>query len=166
MSTFENDNYKWRETYFVLFNAAKRPSLEKMTEALQSLNRRFELSNTLADDDGGFESLTLRSPQDYSALDISYVSGEEVQTQGVELAEEMRPNAADPDERAKLARLPKCDARLDILHFEEIVGGGGSGGSEDEGEETLDPSTLLNVLDALVRMTGGVGVDPQSGSVM
>ena len=122
------------------------------------------MSNTLADDDGGFESLTLRSPQDYSALDISYVSGEEVQTQGVELVEEMRPNTTDPEERAKLARLPQCDARLDILHFEEIVGGGGGG--EEEGDETLDPSTLLNVLDALVRMTGGIGVDPQSGSVM
>ncbi len=164
MSTFENEQYKWRETYFVLFSAAKRPTLAKMTKALQSLNSRFELSNTLADDDGGFESLTLRSPQDYSALDISYVSGEEVQTQGVELVEEMRPNATDPEERAKLARLPKCDARLDILHFEEIVGGGG--GADEEGDETLDPSTLLNVLDALVRMTGGVGVDPQSGSVM
>jgi hypothetical protein len=163
MSTFENDQYKWRETYFVLFSAAKRPTLAKMTKTLQGLNSRFELSNTLADDDGGFESLTLRSPQDYSALDISYVSGEEVQTQGVELVEEMRPNATDPEERAKLARLPKCDARLDILHFEEIVGGGSG---EEEGDETLDPSTLLNVLDALVRMTGGVGIDPQSGSVM
>ena len=76
----------------------------------------------------------------------------------------MRANATDPEERAKLARLPKCDARLDILHFEEIVGGRSSG--EEEGDEMLDPSTLLNVLDALVRMTGGVGVDPQSGSVM
>jgi hypothetical protein len=163
MSTFENDQYKWRETYFVLFSAAKRPTLAKMTKTLQALNRRFELSNALADDDGGFESLTLRSPQDYSALDISYVAGEEVLTQGLELAEELRANASDPEERAKLARLPKCDARLDILHFEEIVGGASA---EDEGDETLDPSTLLNVLDALVRMTGGVGVDPQSGSLM
>lgn len=161
MSTFENDHYKWRETYFVLFDSAKRPSLAKMTKVLQGLNRRFELSNAVGDDGGGFESLTLRSPQDYSALDISYMSGEEVQTQGVELAEEMRSTAADAEERAKVSRLPKCDARLDILHFEEIVGG-----SEDESEETLDPSTLLNVLDALVKMTGGVGVDPQSGSVM
>jgi hypothetical protein len=164
MSTFENENYKWRETYFVLFDAGKRPSLAKMTKTLQGLNSRFELSNALADDDGAFESITLRSPQDYSALDISYMAGEEVQTQGVELAEEMRANAADADERAKLSRLPKCDARLDILHFEEVVGG--ASGGEDELDETLDPSTLLNVLDALVRITGGVGIDPQSGSVM
>ena len=27
MSTFENEQYKWRETYFVLFSAAKRPTL-------------------------------------------------------------------------------------------------------------------------------------------
>jgi hypothetical protein len=162
MSTFENENYKWRETYFVLFDSVKRPSLAKITKTLQGLNRRFELSNAVGDDSGAFESITLRSPQDYSALDISYMAGEEVQTQGHELLDEMRPNAADGEELAKLSRLPKCDARLDILHFEEIVGDGG----EEEGEETLDPSTLLNVLDALVRITGGVGVDPQSGSVM
>ncbi len=28
MSTFENDRYQWRETYFVLFPAARRPALE------------------------------------------------------------------------------------------------------------------------------------------
>ncbi len=30
----------------------------------------------------------------------------------------------------------------------------------------LDPSTLLLVLDALAELTGGVGIDPQSGSLM
>jgi len=30
MSTFERDEYKWRETYFVLFDAAKRPSLQQV----------------------------------------------------------------------------------------------------------------------------------------
>ena len=35
MSTFENDDYKWRETYFVLFDAAQRPTLSKLAAALR-----------------------------------------------------------------------------------------------------------------------------------
>ncbi len=163
MSTFENDQYKWRETYFVLFDAAKRPTLAKISKALRAINPRFELDNPIADDGDGFESLTLRSPQDYAAIDISYMEGEEVQQQGAELAEEMRSTAADDEERAKLARLRKCNAKLDLLHFEQVIG---EEGADDAPEEMLDPSALLNVLDALVRLTGGVGVDPQSGTVM
>jgi hypothetical protein len=162
MSTFENSEYKWRETYFVLFDPARRPTLEKVAKALRRLNARFELSNLAADDQGMFESLTLHSPQDYAALDISYTSGEEVQEQGAELAKELRSTATEAEERAKLARLPKCDARLDILHFEQIIGAEDG----DESEEMLDPSALLSILDTLVKMTGGVGVDPQSGTVL
>ncbi|HEV3417620.1 MAG TPA: hypothetical protein VG056_12425 [Pirellulales bacterium] len=161
MSTFENSDYKWRETYFVLFDAAKRPSLEKIAKALRRVNPRFELSNLAGNEEGMFESLTLHSPQDYAAVDISYADDEEVQEQGINLSEELRSSATDADERAKLARLPKCNARLDILHFEQVVGAE----SEEEGEELLDPSALLIILDTLVDMTGGVGVDPQSGTV-
>ncbi len=164
MSTFENDQYKWRETYFVLFDSDKRPSLARLSKALHGLNPRFELSNAVGDDDGKFESLTLHSPQDYAAMDISYLSGEEVQQQVDQLVEELRPTAADADERAKIARLAQYDSRLDILHFEQVVPGESAG--EEEGEELLDPSALLNVLDTLVSLTGGVGIDPQSGTVM
>src|ERR1700730_4077008 len=161
MSTFENSEYKWRETYFVLFDAVKRPSLEKIAKVLRKVNPRFELSNLAGDEQGQFESLTLHSPQNYAAVDISYTDDEEVMEQGINLAEELRSTATEAEERAKLARLPKCNARLDILHFEQIV----VAESEDESEEMLDPSALLIILDTLVEMTGGVGVDPQSGTV-
>jgi hypothetical protein len=160
MSTFENPDYKWRETYFVLFDAGKRPTLEHIAKALRRINRRFELSNLTADDQGLFESLTLHSPQDYAAIDICYAADEDVSEQGATLAKDLQATATDPEERAKLARLPKCNARLDILHFEQVVAGG-----EEESEEMLDPSALLTILDSLVEMTGGVGVDPQSGAV-
>ncbi len=161
MSTFENNEYKWRETYFVLFDASRRPSLEEIGKTLRKANPRFELSNLAGDEDGMFESLTLHSPQDYAAVDISYVADDEVMEQGATLAQDLRSTATEPEERAKLARLPKCNARLDILHFEQIVGGE----AEDESEEMLDPSALLLILDTLVEMTGGIGVDPQSGTV-
>ncbi len=162
MSMFENEGYKWRETYFVFFDETRRPTLKQMLKTLSMANRRFEFENPTEDDQGGFESLTLRAPQDHAALDISYVSGEEVCEQRADLAKELRSAATEPDERAKLARLLKCDGRLDILHFEQIEAG--LGGEEEE--EMLDPSALLVVLDALVELTDGVGVDPQSGTIV
>src|ERR1700758_4184224 len=116
MSTFEDSGYKWRETYFVMFDAAKRPTLEKLSKTLNKVNPRFELSNLAGDETGMFESLTLHSPQDYAAVDISYTDDDEVKEQGLNLQQELRATATEAEERAKLARLTKCTARLDILH--------------------------------------------------
>ena len=162
MSTFEREEFKWRETYFVLFDSAKRPTLKKVERMLHNLSPRFQLSNPLADDDGRFESITVFSPDDYAALDISFISGEEVVEQTAALEEELKGGAADPEERAKLARLKKFDARFDLLHFEQTTGEE----PEEEGDEILDPSMLLIVLDAVVELTDGVGVDPQSGTLL
>jgi hypothetical protein len=162
MSTFERDEFKWRETYFVMFDSAKRPTLKTVERVLRDLSDRFQLSNNRADEDGRFESITVMSPDDYAALDISFESGEEVLEQGAALEQEMKSSAADDDERARLARLPKCDARFDLLHFEQVT----DDEPEDEADEMLDPSALLIVLDALVELTGGVGVDPQSGTLL
>jgi hypothetical protein len=162
MSTFERDEYKWRETYFVLFDSEKRPSLKKVERMLHNLSDRFQLTNAVADDDGRFESITVISPDDYAALDISYVSGEEVVEQVETLQQELKGSAADAEEREKLARIKKCDARFDLLHFEQTA----AGEPEDELDEMLDPSMLLIVLDAVVDLTGGVGVDPQSGTLL
>ena len=162
MSTFERQDYKWRETYFVLFDSCKRPALKKVERVLADLSDRFVLSNGRADDDGRFDSITVMSPDDYAALDISYESGEEVVEQAVAFCQEMKGSATDAEERGKLARLAKFDARFDLLHFEESS----DEGAEDEMDEILDPSALLIVLDALVEITGGVGVDPQSGTLL
>ena len=128
MSTFENDDYKWRETYFVLFDAAKRPTLTELAEALRGLNPRFELTNLAAEEDDAFDSLTLHSPQDYAAMDISFLDGEEVQQQVRDLADELQVHRHRPGRaRAKVARLPNCDGRFDILHFEQVVPGDSPG---------------------------------------
>lgn len=162
MSTFERDEYKWRETYFVLFDSSKRPSLKKIEAVLKDLSERFVLSNAQADEDGRFESITVMSPDDYAALDISFETGEEVLEQGASFAQELKGSAADDDERRKLARLPKLDARLDLMHFEQVT----DEQPTDEMDEILDPSALLIVMDAMVELTGGVGVDPQSGTLL
>jgi hypothetical protein len=162
MSTFERENFQWRETYFVLFDAEKRPTLARVEEALQKVNDRFQISGGVADTDGHFESLTLFSPDDYAALDISYVWGDEVKEQGESLFKELKSSVADDHEKKQLARLPKCDARFDLFHFEELT----ATMAGDEPDEMLDPSALLIVLEALARLTKGVGVDPQSGTLL
>ncbi len=50
MSTFERDEFKWRETYFVLFDVGKRPTLKQVERALHNLSDRFELTNARADE--------------------------------------------------------------------------------------------------------------------
>lgn len=104
------------------------------------------------------------SPDDYAALDVSFESGEEVLEQGAAFYKELKSSASDDDERAKLERLPKCDARFDLLHFEQVTDDEPQ--PEDEMDEMLDPSALLIVLDALVELTEGVGIDPQSGTLL
>jgi hypothetical protein len=162
MSMFERDEYKWRETYFVLFDVSRRPTLSQVEEVLANVNDRFQLTNARADEDGRFESITVMAPDDYAALDISLELGEEVLEQGEILYKELKPSVSDDEERARLERLPKCDARFDLLHFEQVT----DETADDEGDEMLDPSALLIVLDALVELVDGVGVDPASGTLL
>lgn len=162
MSMFENNQYRWRETYFVLFHSSKRPTLERLQQTLGGLNNRFTLTNLSADDAGRAESLTVLSPDDFAALDICYLEGEEVLEQGASLADEMETPTCRPEERDKLKRIRQCDSRFDVLHFEQVV----DFGDEDEGEEMLDPTALLVVLDALVQLTDGIAVDPQAGTML
>lgn len=158
MSLFENDLYQWRETYFVLFDEATRPQAEDVVKALTEQDGRFEVTNVDADEAGRLESLTLRSPEDSSAMDITYVVGEEVAEQVAELLQTFARVTLDEDEREKLNFLGECDARYDIFHFEE------TSFTDNEDEEILDPGALLLVMERLTSLCSGVGVDPQSGS--
>lgn len=158
MSTFTREGFKWRETYFVLFESKKRPTLKKIERALAKVNSRFKLAAEQADPEGYFESVTLISPEDNAAIDISYESGDEVLEQGAALQKELRGNLCDDDDMRRLERLPNLDARFDVLHFEQTTGG--------DSDELLDPGALLIVLEQLVDLTKGVGVDPQSGTLV
>ncbi len=160
MSTFQSDRFQWRETYFVLFQSSRRPTLEQMRRTLTALSGHYQITDVQADEQGSFESLTLLSPDDFAALDISYLAGEEVQEQCTALASEFKPS--ESVDAAKIARLVGLDARFDVMHFEQLI----DAAPGDEADEMLDPSALLVVLDALIELTGGVGVDPQSGSLL
>jgi hypothetical protein len=164
MSTFTRDGYQWRETYFVFFDRAHRPSLEKMEKLLHRLNKRFELKEGTADENGRLESISILSEGDYAAIDIAYEEGEEVQEQAAQLVKELKSPKMDPEERKQLERLSKCNGRFDLLHFEHMSAE--SPALSDEDDDMLDPSSLLLVLDQIVDLTKGVGIDPASGSLL
>jgi hypothetical protein len=161
MSLFENDAYRWRDTYFVLFHEEDRPSCEAMVEALQTLGPRYCLQDVRRDEQGRLESLTLLSPDDFSAMDISYVSGEEVTEQVESLTSELRSGKLTREESDSLRRVQGCDARFDIYHFEQVVLP-----DDDDDEGFLDPGALLIVLQYLAKLCKGVSIDPQSGTVV
>jgi len=160
MSTFEDDRYQWRETYFVLFPSARRPALKAVETKLGGLSKRYSLENLGGDEKGLFESLTLISPDDFAALDVCYTGGEEVLEHCQELAQELAVTI-DPEQRPLLKRLKEFDGRFDVLHFEQV-----DAADEDEADDLLDPSTLLTVMEELARMTDGIAVDPQSGTIL
>lgn len=164
MSLFENDEYQWRETYFVLFDASKRPSAKDFEELLGGLNKGYLVRDVRSDDDGAFESLTLISKDDYAAMDVTCVANDEVHEQMRELAQEMK-ELADPEEMEVVKRIPDCTARLEVYHFEQMVFVG-STGSEDEQDDFMDPGSLLVVLERIAEMCDGIVVDPQSNSLM
>ena len=120
MSMFENSEYRWRETYFVLFDAPNRPLAEKVEQTLAALDDSYELKNVNADEAGRLDSLTLISPDDSAALDICFIEGTEVTEQAETLASDVAAAAADTGEEAPVNLIRRYEARLDVLHFEHV----------------------------------------------
>ena len=164
MSLFENDQYRWRETYFVLFEQARCPSAAEIEKTLKSLGKGYRVTGVRCGESGTFESLTVESPFDFTAMDVSYVSGEDVREQVAELVQEMKRNKPTKREQAQLAALAKCDARFDIYHFQRVMADDGYG--EDDEDEFIDPGSLLLVLQRLAKLCHGLGVDPQAGLII
>lgn len=163
MSMFEDSRYRWRETYFVLFEAKERPMLDRVTATLQALNKRFELTNLNADDQGRIDSLTLIAHDEFAALDICYTEGEEVLEQTEALIEDLKKLGPDCPPPLPWDQIKRYDGRFDVLHFEQVP----EDADEDaEDEEMLDPSALLMVIGALAQLSAGIAIDPQAGTFL
>lgn len=168
MEADDDDQLEWRDTYFILFQKLDRPTLTQVEAAITESSRRLKLENLEADEDGMFESAVVQAPQDNAALEISYETGEAVSEQSVDLAKQLK----DDLDAKQLKKMLKADVRLDVMLFERVQQNGwGGGGSGEEGEDdwetgSLDPSSLLNVVDALAKLTGGLPIDPASGAIL
>ena len=158
MSLFEDDQYQYCDTFFVYFEANNRPSLAEIEKALTAGGETCELTDAKADAEGAFKSITVRSPHDSSAMDIAFVQGEEVIEQVQELVAEFRRISLEGEEFDKLDQIKKANARLDVFQFERI--------SESEEADMIDPGGLFLVLEKLNRICDGVGLDPQSKTLI
>ena len=159
MSLFGDSKYQYRETYFVLFTKENQPTPNQVEAALAELGSRYESVDVRMNGDQ-FESMTVRSPHDFSAMDITYVEGEEVTNMIQSLQDEFRTMTLSGDDMEKVARLRDFDCRFDIFHFEEISE------SSPGDDEFLDPGGLLLVLEKLAEVCDGVAIDPQSQTLM
>ena len=159
MSLFENSEYRWRETFLVLFARERRPSTNELKKALRGLGDRYKLDSLVENDQSQLESLTLLAPLDNAAMDISFIEGEEVVEQLLEMRQQINEEDLLPGEEEKLAQLDHCNARFDIMHFEHVQ----DFLAEDD-DEFLDPGGLLIVAEVIRGLCQGVAMDPQSGT--
>lgn len=154
MSLFDDKKYQYRDTFYVFFPDGQRPAAEAVRLALARLDEGLVIRELRATD-SLLESLSLECPEDNSAMDVCMVGGEEVRQQVRDLLEEFRTITLAKDDSRRLQQLKQCNSRFDILHFEEA-------GHEDD----LDPGSMLLVVQELATMTGGVGLDPQSMTLL
>ncbi|MCA9151492.1 MAG: hypothetical protein KDA92_19400 [Planctomycetales bacterium] len=165
MSLFENDEYQWRETFFVLFRDENQPTTQQVEKALRQLDSRFVLRDVRSDEQGRFESLTLESPDDYSAMDISLVRGDEVIEQTAEIRPELLKSAVGNEEKALIKSLSEYHCRYDIYHFEQLVFIGRAD-EDEEMDDFMDPGAVLTVMQKIAQLCRGVAVDPQANTLI
>lgn len=162
----ENDQLSWRETYFVLFQTGNRPTITQVEAAITDASSRLKVENLQADEDGYFTSALVQAPEDNSAMEISYETGDTVVEQSAELAKKLRKHV-DGD---LLAQLLRADARLDVMHFERVPEEFDDEFQEEPDDdllsEALDPASLITVVEALAKLTRGLAIDPAAGDIM
>jgi hypothetical protein len=161
MSLFADSRYQWRETYFVLFDHHRRPTAADVKRALNELGPRLEVHELTANEGGLLESMTVLSHADAAGMDVTYVDGEEVKEQLLQLRQEWKGRKINAKEKPHLERALHADARFDVFHFEEI-----SELPDEEDDGPLDPGTLLLVLNRLARLCHGEALDPQTGELL
>lgn len=164
MDDSNDDQLEWRDTYFILFQQSDRPTLTQVEAAITGSSRKLRLENLEADEDGMFESVLVQAPQDNAALEISYETGDAVAQQSADLAKQLK----DELKAKQLQRMLKADARLDVMLFERVheESFGGDEDADEWDEGSLDPSSLLNVVGALAKLTHGLPIDPASGAIL
>ena len=165
MEDGNDDQLEWRDTYFVLFQQSRRPTLTQVEAAITETSQRLKLENLEADEDGMFESVLVHAPQDNAAVEISYEVGDAVIEQSAELAKQLRDEIGPK----QLQQMLKSNARLDVMLFERVRNEEFGGDDEDDEEwegGSVDPSSLLNVVEALAKLTHGLPIDPASGAIL
>ncbi len=156
------DQLEWRDTYFIFFQCDNRPTLTQVEGAIDDATRHVTLENLEANDDGMFESVLIQAPDDNAALEVSYETGDAVVEQSAELAKQLRKEISSE----QLAQMLRADARFDVMLFERVRDEDVAPDEDDWEAMALDPASLLSVVEALAKLTGGLAIDPASGAVL
>src|SRR3954467_10978435 len=138
MTSGNDEQLEWRDTYFVLFRESDRPTLTQVEAAITETSRRLKLENLEADEDGMFESVLVQAPQDNAAVEISYEKGDAVIEQSADLAKQLKGEL----QPKQLQQMLKSNARLDVMLFERVRNESFGGGEENDEEwegGALDP---------------------------
>ncbi len=157
MSLFEDNQYQWRETYFLYFAPEHHPTQSDVMELFGPLKQRLQIREASDDDNGKLEALTIIAPGDSAGIDVSFVEEDEVLEQRADLEQEMKSSTCSPEDKKKWQQLLQSKCRFDVFHFQHMRGG------EDD-DADLDPGAILSVLSALAKLCRGVAYDPQSGT--
>jgi hypothetical protein len=160
MSLFDDSNYRWRDTFLVLFDDEQRPTIELALSAIQKIGK-FEMQNLSESESRHIESMTITSNVDLVGLEIFYVAGAEVVEETEALVLELAEDALLLGNEDSLTQLSTANARFDILHFEQITE---NANEPSDDNELMDPGSLLAVTAALASLVNGVAVDPSSAS--
>jgi hypothetical protein len=161
MSLFADSRYQWRETYFVLFDHKHRPKASDVKRLLAELGPRMEIHELSADEEGLLVSMTVVSHADAAGMDISYIEGDEVKEQILQLRQEWKSKQPNAKEKPHISRALTADARFEVYHFEEVTDF-----PDEEDDGPLDPGTLLLVLNKLAKLCHGEALDPQTGELL
>jgi hypothetical protein len=160
MSLFDDPNYRWRDTFLVLFDDEQRPTIELALSAIQKIGK-FEMQNLSESESRHIESMTITSNVDLVGLEIFYVAGAEVVEETEALVLELTEDALLLGNEDSLTQLSTANARFDILHFEQITE---NANEPSDDNELMDPGSLLAVTAALASLVNGVAVDPSAAS--
>lgn len=158
MSLFEDSRYQWRETYFVLFRRPKRPDAAATERLLERLKQQFDISDVRLDEHGRLESLTARDANSGSGMDLCYIAGSDVSEQIAEFLNDVGPGSSDVPEATR-RELVQCEARYEVFHFETVD-------MLADDEDQFDPGALFEFLEEIEAFCQGIGIDPQSGTVI
>lgn len=161
MASYDSEQFTWRDTYFVWFDASRRPLMRDVEAALKALPEHYVVELPEQDDAGRFESIALHAPVEHAALEIAYLDGDDIREQAQSLAEELK--LSGDSDAGQVARLAHCNARFDVMQFERIDD---PDADDDDLDEMFDPSAMLVVMQALTKLVNGIAVDPQSGLVV
>jgi hypothetical protein len=105
----------------------------------------------------------VHAPQDNAAVEISYEMGDAVIEQSAELAKQLKDEIGPK----QLQQMLKSNARLDVMLFERVRNEDlDVDEDDDEWGGAVDPSSLLNVVEALAKLTHGLPIDPASGAIL